>query len=901
MEVKEPYSLKYRPKKLSEVIGQPVVVQAFENAFKNNTLHHAYILAGNTGNGKCIAGDTLILTKNGLKYIKDVVPDKEGISSINLKVIDDQGVGTSSLGYHEKNVKTKIITNSLGIKIEGTLEHPIKIFNEDKCSIEWKLIKDLKNGDIIPVYRNLFKFNKNKKSVLTHSVDNLKEEYFEYKAKDLKEKVVCPICNKQFLQMNTHLRVHNISLEEFKKKYGEKYLLHGKEFYKNNIKNNIKDISLPLNVSKEFARFLGYIISEGNIHENTVVFTNSSQEVLKDFEKITYNLFNIKIDKKEDKRKKGLYTCRANSALLVYYLKKMGGIDYKSAKKHIPEELFSWNYEFIVEFLKALFEGDGGINGGYISYYTISYRLATELQQILLTIGIISSLKKEKKRCSNCVRKEGHISYSINISGHNSKIYHRKINFISIAKKNKLLNLIAKKSNTNNDVVPSIIKKIENIIKNNIDISKSGKIKINDKFYIVPRKPNSFAHIAGKNGGASYNKLKDIIFYLQNMINFLYEKNMDKEVLDNFKNILNICEQIRNNNFFLSKITHIEDNINDVYDICKEGDDKSFISNGFISHNTTVARIIAAMENCKNRGKDPCGICDNCKEIFTGKSNEVLEIDAGSEGKVDNIRALQKSLYQSPIECKTKYVLIDEAHSLSGSAAEASLKMIEEPPPYVRFLLLTTEPQAFKETIHNRCIMWKFNKVSRNDLFAHLRNIAEQEGLSCDDKILQLIARYSKGSVRNSLQNLQTIVNYVGDDEITLQSSIESLGVINDDLYFELIDGIIEKNTMKCFMSINKMFSDGKEVKIIFDGVCEHLNNLLIIRTCKNNIESFDYTKEETKRYFHQNSKIKTGDNILKMMNLLSTKVSFGIEYSVNPVYLFNKFSVESMMISAKK
>jgi len=311
---------------------------------------------------------------------------------------------------------------------------------------------------------------------------------------------------------------------------------------------------------------------------------------------------------------------------------------------------------------------------------------------------------------------------------------------------------------------------------------------------------------------------------------------------------------------------------------------------------TTVGRIVAAMENCLKDGFDPCGKCENCKEIFTGTSYEVIEQDAGSKGNVDDIRALHQSLYTCPVECKTKYVIIDEAHSLSGKAAEAALKMIEEPPPMVRFILCTTEPQAFKDTIHGRCIMWGFNKVSRNDLFKHLQNISKSEDLDCDDQTLQIIARYSKGSVRNSLQHLQKIMNYVGDEEITYQSAIEAIGVIDSSLYFDLFDGIIAKDTIKCFSTINEMFRDGKEAKIVLDGVFDHLNSLLVTRTCRKDLISFDFTIEESKRYLHQNSTITKngGDDILRMMNLLST-VSFGVSYSLSPNQLLNKFAVESI------
>jgi len=318
------------------------------------------------------------------------------------------------------------------------------------------------------------------------------------------------------------------------------------------------------------------------------------------------------------------------------------------------------------------------------------------------------------------------------------------------------------------------------------------------------------------------------------------------------------------------------------------------------SGKTTVARIIAAMENCKKGGQDPCGQCSNCKEIFEGKSYEVIEMDAGSGGGVESIRELHKGLSQCPVECKTKYVILDEAHSLTPHAAEASLKMIEEPPPFVRFILATTEPQAFKPTILSRCILWKFNKVPWPDIFAHLKNIAQKEKLDCEEKALQTVAKHAKGSVRDSLQFLQTIINYAGDEKITLSTAIETLGAIDDILYFSLINGIIKSDYMKCFQIINEIFKDGKDAKIIFDGVYNHLNNLLLIRTCKDSLDNFDFTQEEIKQFKHQNSNIKNGSLILKMQGFLS-KIAISLSYSINPEQLFNKFAVESSLLFKNK
>lgn len=309
---------------------------------------------------------------------------------------------------------------------------------------------------------------------------------------------------------------------------------------------------------------------------------------------------------------------------------------------------------------------------------------------------------------------------------------------------------------------------------------------------------------------------------------------------------------------------------------------------------TTVARIIAAMENCEKGGKDPCGECDNCRAILSGKSIEVIELDAASHGGVDDIRAIHKELYQMPIYCKTKYVIIDEAHSLTKQSAEASLKMIEEPPEFVRFILCTTEPQSFKPTIHSRCITWKFNSVSWLEMIPLLEKICGEEKIVFDRESLTIIAKASKGSVRNSLQNLQTVMNYTGERELTEKDCREALGVIDSKLYSDLIDGIIEVKIMNCYKVIENMLKDGKDIGLIVDGIYEYLNNILMVRACKKDLTHFHFNDSEIKKYSSQAEKMK-GDMVLRTMNLMNN-LAFGVEYSLNPQVLLNKFATEAML-----
>ena len=310
---------------------------------------------------------------------------------------------------------------------------------------------------------------------------------------------------------------------------------------------------------------------------------------------------------------------------------------------------------------------------------------------------------------------------------------------------------------------------------------------------------------------------------------------------------------------------------------------------------TTVARIVAAMENCvKGPTQTPCGECKNCKEIFEGKSFDIREMDAASNRGVDDIRQLKKEIYQSPLECRVKYIIIDEAHSLTREGAEAALKMIEEPPENVRFILATTDPHKLKETIHSRCIMWKFNKVGWAELYAHIKNIANQEGLRFEDDALKICAKSSKGSVRNSLQNLQTTMNYVGGGEITAEAAKEALGAVDDKLYFDLMGAIANDDAAKALNYVNLLLIDGKEIGLIINGINTHISHLLKSRVLQKDLSQFAFTEEEAKRYGEQSDAMFSGHALLMMMKQLR-EISFGINYNLDPQAELEEFVVNAI------
>jgi DNA polymerase-3 subunit gamma/tau len=317
------------------------------------------------------------------------------------------------------------------------------------------------------------------------------------------------------------------------------------------------------------------------------------------------------------------------------------------------------------------------------------------------------------------------------------------------------------------------------------------------------------------------------------------------------------------------------------------------------SGKTSAARILAAMENCEHGPTmEPCGKCKNCVEIFKGESLDVKEMDAASQRGIDDIRDLKKELNYSPLSCRSIYVIIDEVHSLSSAAAESLLKVIEEPPPRVRFILATTDPQMLRPAIHSRCITLTFPKISWVTLYEHLKRISALEGFKIDDPALKLISRRSKGSVRNSLQNLQSVVDFAGDELANLEMAEKVLGVVDDSFYFKYMDAILAKDIAQTIKSINDIVIKGRKSDEILGGLEEHLRNLNLVNCCQGNVQEFGFTEDEVKRYVHQ-GKIAKPQLVCEMLDLL-----IDVHRSVNlnldiQTYLEN-MSIKSIILLVK-
>jgi DNA polymerase-3 subunit gamma/tau len=201
---------------------------------------------------------------------------------------------------------------------------------------------------------------------------------------------------------------------------------------------------------------------------------------------------------------------------------------------------------------------------------------------------------------------------------------------------------------------------------------------------------------------------------------------------------------------------------------------------------TSTARILAKALNCEEGPTPhPCNRCSSCREITEGFSVDIIEIDAASNRGIDDVRDLRERVIYSPAAARTKVYILDEAHMLTPPAFNALLKMLEEPPAHVVFVLATTEPHRMPPTILSRCQRFDFRSVPALKLVTHLAHICDEEGIKASESALRLIARRARGSVRDALVVLEQVISY-GDGVVDESEVAGFLGLVEDELLLRL-------------------------------------------------------------------------------------------------------------------
>ena len=247
---------------------------------------------------------------------------------------------------------------------------------------------------------------------------------------------------------------------------------------------------------------------------------------------------------------------------------------------------------------------------------------------------------------------------------------------------------------------------------------------------------------------------------------------------------------------------------------------------------TTAARILAKALNCvKGPTPQPCGECDSCKEIAAGTSLDVIEIDAASNRGIDQIRELREMVRYAPAASRSKVVILDEAHMLTGEASNALLKTLEEPPDRVIFVMATTQPEDLVDTIRSRSQHFHFRALTFGEITGRLEEIARKEDLNIEAGAMAVIARMAEGSLRDALSLLEQARAYCGDT-ITDQEVRELLGVVPDDALEELVGAISEGSADRALGLVHTFQKEGRNLQHFCREAIRHMRNLLIARTC---------------------------------------------------------------------
>jgi DNA polymerase-3 subunit gamma/tau len=247
---------------------------------------------------------------------------------------------------------------------------------------------------------------------------------------------------------------------------------------------------------------------------------------------------------------------------------------------------------------------------------------------------------------------------------------------------------------------------------------------------------------------------------------------------------------------------------------------------------TSSARIMARSLNCeKGPTPNPCGICQSCKDLVANGpgSLDVIELDAATHGLVDDARDLRDKAFFAPVQSRYKIYIIDEAHQLGPGAANALLKVVEEPPAHVLFIFATTEPEKLISTIRSRTHHYPFRLVPPAILSSHLEKVCESEGIKVAKGVISLVVRASGGSVRDALSVLGQLLAGASKDGVTYEIAVALLGYTDGELLDEAIDALAAQDSASLFNTVDRVVESGQDPKRFAQDLLERLRDLIVV------------------------------------------------------------------------
>jgi len=283
---------------------------------------------------------------------------------------------------------------------------------------------------------------------------------------------------------------------------------------------------------------------------------------------------------------------------------------------------------------------------------------------------------------------------------------------------------------------------------------------------------------------------------------------------------------------------------------------------------TSSAKILAKAVNCENpQDGNPCNCCQACRAIDSGACMDVLEIDAASNNGVDNVRDLRDDAIYTPSQVKMRVYIIDEVHMLSISAFNALLKIIEEPPEHLLFILATTELHKVPATILSRCQRFSFRRISQEDIAARLQYVAYQESIDLDDSAARVLARLADGGMRDGLSLLDQCASAT-TGELTAEKVYTCLGIAGVQECGSLMAHIADRDTAKALALLNRFYAEGKDMAALLDELACLTRDFMILKTAPqagismlSGVASDEQTRSLSQRF--------SSGELVRMMNMI--------------------------------
>lgn len=243
---------------------------------------------------------------------------------------------------------------------------------------------------------------------------------------------------------------------------------------------------------------------------------------------------------------------------------------------------------------------------------------------------------------------------------------------------------------------------------------------------------------------------------------------------------------------------------------------------------TTCARIFAKALNCEHPvNGSPCGECDICRDADNFALSDIIEIDAASNGSVSDARELREAAEYTPERCRYKVYIIDEVHMLSKDAFNALLKLIEEPPPHIKFIMATTELHKVLPTILSRCQRFDFMRIKTEDIAARLKYVAEQEKITLTDDGAELIAKAADGGMRDALSILDRCIAF--SENVTAEVVSEAAGIAGREQLFALCEAVADRDPAKALDIISELYDASKDMQRLCEELAAQFRNIMIV------------------------------------------------------------------------